>query len=67
MLVQIKQGVKLRLPCKEIFQAGFVLKGTPQLGAVIGQRLLLTLDFIVFVLGAAVETAESVLDTRNRP
>ena len=67
VLVEIETGVKLRLLRKKILQAGFVLKGPAQLGAVIGQGLLLPLDFLLFFLGAAIEAAEGVLDTRDRP
>jgi hypothetical protein len=67
VLVEIETGVKLCLLRKEIFQAGFVLEGAAQLGTVIGEGLFLPLDFMVFVLGAAIETAEGVLDTLNRP
>jgi hypothetical protein len=63
VLVQIETGVKLRLLRKEIFQVGFVLEGPAQLGTVVGEGLLLPLDFMVFLVGAVIETAEDVLDT----
>jgi hypothetical protein len=57
VLVQIETGVELCLPGKKVFQAGFVLEGAAQLGSVIGERLLLPLDFMVFVLGAMIQEA----------
>ena len=66
VLVEIETGVKLRLLRQKILQAGFVLEGAAQLGPVIGQGLLLPLDFALFVLGAAIEAAQGVLDARNR-
>jgi hypothetical protein len=66
VLVEIETGVKLGLPREEIFQAGFVLERAAQLGTVIRQALHLPLDFVVFVIGAAIEAAEGVLDARDR-
>jgi hypothetical protein len=66
MFIQVERGVELYLLCKELFQAAFVLEGATQLGTIVGQRLFLPFDFMVFVLGAVIETAEGMLDTRNR-
>ena len=57
VLVQIEAGIKLRLFHEKVFQAGFVLKGAAQLGAVIEKGLFLSLDFMLFVLGAAIKAA----------
>jgi hypothetical protein len=66
VLVEVETGVKLRLPHKKVFQAGVVLEGAAQLRAVIGEGLLLPLDFKLFILGVAIEAAEGVLDALNR-
>ena len=57
-------GVKLCLLQKKVFQAGFVLEGTAQLGAVIGQGLLQPLDFILLVFGFTIKPTQNMLDTR---
>ena len=67
VLVEIETGVKLRLLREKIFEAGFVLEGAAQLGPVIGQGLLLPLDFLLFLLGAAIKAAQDMLDARYRP
>ena len=67
VLIQIEKGVKLRLLRKKILQAGFVLEGAAQLCPVVGQGLLLPLDFMSFVLGTAIETAHDMLNALNRP
>ena len=67
MLVEIETGVELRLLREKLFKTGFVLEGAAQLGAVIGQGLLLPLDFPLFLLGAPVKAAERVLDAGDGP
>jgi hypothetical protein len=44
-----------------------VLERSAQLSSVIGECLFLPLDFMLFILGAAIETAEGGFDTRYRP
>ena len=66
MLVEVESGVKLRLLRKQFLQARLVLEGAAQLRLVIGQGLLLPLDFALFVLGLAVKTAQDMLDALDR-
>ena len=68
VLVEIETGVKLRLLREKILEPGFVLEGAAQLGAVIGQGLLLPLDFMLFLLGVTIKPAQGVLDAlRSSP
>jgi len=66
VLVQIEAGVQLRLLRQKILEAGFVLEGPAQLRAVIGQGLCLPVDFKLFVLDAAIETAKGGCRIRCR-
>lgn len=65
MLIQIEQGIKLRLLRQEIFKAGLVLEGPAQLRPVIGKGLLMAFEFVAIILGAAVKAAQDMLDALN--
>ena len=67
MLVEIETGVKLRLLRQKFLEAAIMLERPAQLGAVIGQGLLLPLDFMVFLFGFMIKHTQNILDTRNRP
>ena len=66
VLIEVETGIKLRLLRKKILETSFVLEGAVELGTVIGEGLLLPLDFMLFVLGAAIKAAQDMLDALNR-
>ena len=48
------------------FDERVVREGAAELGAIVGEGLLLALDFKLFVLGAAIKAAQDMLDALNR-
>jgi hypothetical protein len=66
MLVKIQTRIELRLFQEKVFQARFMLKRASELRAVFSEGFLLPFNLALFIFGAAVETADRVLNARNR-
>lgn len=62
VLVEIETGIKLCLLRKEIFQAGLLLEGATQLGTIVGEGLVLAVDFLLLVLDQAIKAAQNMLN-----
>jgi len=62
MLIQVQRRTELCLLRQQVFEPRFMLERPPQLHPVVGQRLLLPLDFLLFILGLTIKPTEDMFD-----